>query len=85
MGTDANGRVGSIRHYTTEDPLRVEDVEDDSDYLHIGDKRPDEENPSGTLMREFLERTGMEALNTWDPMARGHTWTGGKGARSRVD
>ena len=85
MGTDANGRVGSVRHYTTEDPTRVEDLEDDADYVHIGDKRPDEENKNGTLMREYLERTGMEAFNTWDPEACGHTWTGGKGATSRVD
>ena len=26
MGTDSNGRVGSVRYYTTEDPLRTENI-----------------------------------------------------------
>ena len=64
MGVDANSRVGSVRHYTTEDPLRDSGNRDDTEYPHIGAANADQENVNGTLMREFLEAHGMEAFNT---------------------
>ena len=48
-----------MRYYTTEDPTRTEDLEDAEDYVHIGDKRPEGVNMSGTFTREYLETTEM--------------------------
>ena len=43
------------------------------------------ENHNGTLMREFLERDNMVAVNTTSPRASGKTWHGGRKAATRGD
>ena len=86
IGTDANGHVGSIREHTLEQPFQDHKLErSEEDYIHIGPHGPEVENTNGTIMREFLERENMVATNTKCPMACGKTWSGGKGATTRVD
>ena len=86
VGTDANGHVGSIRTRTTENPYRdLMGVQDDQDYIHIGAFGSEQENQSGTYLKEFLEKSEMAAVNTRDWRSAGKTWFGGNGRSSRVD
>ena len=87
IGTDANGHVGSCRTRIVEilgqDMLGYGTRNDD--YPYIGPLGAEEENPSGEILREFLEQEDMIALNTWEPEASGITWQGGRNASTRVD
>ena len=85
VGTDSNGHVGSVTERSIMDPY-VEMLEGwGRDYVHIGDHGAETENINGKLMREFLEKTNMVAVNTKFREASGKTWYGGKGGATRVD
>ncbi len=79
IGTDANGHVGS--HASNVVPRN----DDEEELAHIGPYAPEKENSHGTILREFLEATDMIAVNTHVRSEAGHTWTGGRNKRNRVD
>ena len=60
--TDANGHTGKglCQAKTNEDMLRG-----------VGEEGAHRENNNGKLLREFCERTGMVAINTWWPKGGG--------------
>ena len=78
IGTDANGHVGSLREYTSEVPFRQDPHRAQEDYIHVGANGREVENQNGTLLREFLERDNMVAVNTKSARASGKTWYGGR-------
>ena len=47
-----------------------------AEYLHVGGLHPEAENDNGCMMREFLKRTGMIAVNTNEANGNGggKTW-----------
>ena len=65
LGVDANGHVGSVHEYTTEDP-HSNRAGRREEHPHVGPYGADPENTNGTYMREFLETADMVAVNTWD-------------------
>ena len=79
IGADANGHVGS--HASN-----IISRSDEQDELQpIGPYSPEKENSHGTILREFLEATGMIAINTHVESESGPTRTGGNNKRNRVD
>ena len=63
--TDANGHTGRGTHLTkTNDDRRS----------GIGPEGAERENKNGRILREFCDRTGMVAINTWWPHGGGATY-----------
>ena len=84
IGTDANGKVGSVRYETG---VRVDghcSEEVDEVYGPVGAEGVEEENENGRQLREFMEAERIVAANTWVAAAAGPTWIG-DGRTSRVD
>ena len=84
IGIDANGHVGDIRYWTSP-ATSPDEIERNEEYRPVGPEGAEVENENGCIMREFLEEERMVAVNTWDRQAAGHTWTGGRKAKQRVD
>ncbi len=79
IGTDANGHVGNA-------PMDVISRDDNVENLKpIGNHCPERENAHGAVLREFLEAADMVATNTHVASEAGHTWTGGRTTKHRVD
>ena len=75
--TDANGHVGFSAEHVGEDQ-------------GIGRVRAERENRNGRLLRQFVDRVGMVAINTWWKGGSGHTYArmdeqGMNVRKSRVD
>ena len=63
--TDANGHTGQGPSQTQEKDERVRGV---------GTEGAQREHKNGQILREFCERTGMVAINTWWPRGGGATY-----------
>ena len=81
--TDANGHTGKGTHQTQATDERRRG---------IGTEGAERENKNGKILREFCERTGMVAINTWWPRGGGATYftardIGGRNRKysSRID